>query len=192
MLRKLYDQVIRLAATRWAVPALAAVAFAESSFFPIIPDVLLAPMVLARRERAWLFATVCTVASVLGGLFGYLIGYWLQPVGEAMLRFFGDRSGLPAYKALFAQWGFWIILVKGFTPVPFKLITIASGLAQFNLGQFVFACSLTRGARFFLETALLRHPRAKAIIDRHLVALTLAGIVAVAAAFIAVRLLAHG
>ena len=192
MLRKAYDRVIALAGTRWAMPMLAAIAFAESSFFPIIPDVLLAPMVLGRRDRAWTYAFVCTLFSVLGGLFGYAIGYWLQPAGEALLRLFGDHAGLTAYRKEFARWGLWIILIKGFTPVPFKLITIASGLARFDLLQFTLAATATRGARFFIETALLQHPSAKALVERHLLLITVMGVLAVLAAVVAVKVISHG
>ena len=191
MLRKLYDRVMALSATRWAVPALAAVSFAEASFFPIIPEVMLGPMVLARQERAWTYAGVCTVASVLGGLFGYAIGVFLQPVGEALLRFFGHGQGMGAYQAWFAANGFWVILLKGFTPIPFKLVTIASGIARFSLPQFVLAAVITRGGRFFLGAALLRHPAAKALVERHLLLLTAAGFLAVLGAVVAIKVLGH-
>ena len=189
MLRKFYDGVIALAATRWALPALAAVSFAEASFFPIIPEVLLGPMILARREKAWLYAFVCAAASVVGGLFGYAIGYWLEPVGIALLKFFGHGQGLEAYRGWFAANGFVIILAKGLTPIPFKLVTIASGLARFDLMQFTLAAAITRGGRFFLEALLLRQPQAKAFVDKHLVLLTVLGVAAAVIALVAVNLL---
>ena len=191
MLRKLYDRVMALAGTRWATPTLAAVSFAEASFFPIIPEVLLGPMVLARQERAWWYALICTVASVLGGLFGYAIGVFLTPLGLQLLRIFGHGQGMEAYQSWFAANGFWVILLKGFTPIPFKLVTIASGIARFELWQFVLAATITRGGRFFLGAALLRHPHAKALVEKHLVALSIAGAVAVLAALVAVKMLAH-
>ena len=190
-LRGTYDRVMALSATRWAMPALAAVSFAEASFFPLIPEVMLAPMVLARQERAFWYAAVATVASVLGGLFGYAIGVFLQPVGEAILRVFGHGQGMEAYRAWFAANGFWVILIKGFTPIPFKLVTIASGIARFNLAQFVLAAAITRGGRFFIGAALLRHPQAKALVERHLTAITVAGFLAVLAAVIAVKIFGH-
>ena len=193
MLRKLYDWGIALAGTRWATPALAAVSFAEASFLPVIPEVLLGPMVLARQERAWWYAFVCTVASVVGGLFGYAIGVFLTPLGLQLLRLFGHGQGMEAYQSWFAANGFWVILLKGFTPIPFKLVTIASGIARFDLPLFVLAAAITRGGRFFLGAALLRHPHAKALVERHLLALTIAGALAVVAALVAVKLLApHG
>ncbi len=189
MLRKFYDRVIALAATRWALPALAAVAFAEASVFPIIPEVLLAPMVLARREKAWLYAAVCTAGSVLGGLLGYAIGYWLTPLGEWLLHVFGGGQGLEAYRSWFAANGFWVILAKGLTPIPFKLVTIASGLARFDLAQFVLAAVITRGARFFLGAALLQHPSVKALVERHLLLLSALGLASIALAVVALKLL---
>ncbi len=171
MLRRLYDRVIRLADTRWATPVLAAVAFAEASFFPLPPDALLAPMVLARRDKAWTYAAVCSLASVLGGLLGYAIGVFLEPVGLKLLALFGHGHGMEAYRGWFARNGFWIILVKGLTPIPYKLVTIASGIARYDLRLFLLASVLTRGGRFFLEAALLQHPAAKTFVDRHLLLL---------------------
>jgi membrane protein YqaA with SNARE-associated domain len=193
LLRSVYNRVMALAGTRWATPTLAAVSFAEASFLPIIPEVLLGPMVLARQERAWWYALVCTVASVLGGLFGYAIGVFLTPLGLQLLRLFGHGQGMEAYQAWFADNGFWVILLKGFTPIPFKLVTIASGIARFDLLQFTAAAVLTRGGRFFLGAALLRHPRAKALVEKHLLLLSVLGVLAVIAALVAVKFLApHG
>ena len=191
MLRALYARVMALAGTRWAMPALAAVSFAEASFFPIIPEVLLGPMVLARQERAWMYALVCTVASVLGGLFGYAIGVFLEPLGLQILRLFGHGQGMEAYRSWFAANGFWVILLKGFTPIPFKLVTIASGIARFDIWQFCLAATITRGGRFFLGAALLRHPRSKALVEENLLLLSVLGVVAVLAALVAVKLLSH-
>ena len=189
MLRALYDRVLALAGTRWAVPALAAVSFAESSFLPIPPDALLIPMVLARRERAWLYALVCTLGSVLGGLFGYAIGFFLAPLGLKLLTLMGHSGGLASFQAWYARFGVWVILVKGLTPIPYKLVTIASGLAHFSLPVFVAASLATRGARFFLEAALLQHPAAKAVIDRHLMLIVVLAGVAVVLALVAVKLI---
>jgi len=150
MLRKLYDGVFNLARGRHATPALAMVAFAESSFFPIPPDVMLAPMILARPEKAYFYAGVCTLASVLGGILGYAIGYFLTDLGLAILRVLGHSDGLDHFRQWFAQWGLWVILIKGLTPIPYKLVTIASGLAAFSFPVF------TRGGRFFLEAWILK------------------------------------
>src|SRR5215467_13600035 len=127
--------MLRLAAGRHAMWAMAAI-----SFVPLPPDFLLVPMTLARPRRAWLIATVCTVASVLGGFVGYAIGYFLfDAVGRPVLEFYHAMDRYEALKAGFAHWGAWIIILKGLTPIPFKLVTIASGVAEFNLLSFTLA-----------------------------------------------------
>jgi len=170
MLRKLYDWVIDLAGSRHAPLALAIVSFLESSCFPVPPDVMLAPMVLAKPQRAFLFAGVCTVASVLGGLLGYAIGVWLAPLGHYILAFFGHPQGQEEFHRWFAQWGVWIILIKGLTPIPYKLVTITAGLARFDLFTFVWASIVTRGARFLLTATLLKYfgPGIRAEVERRL------------------------
>jgi membrane protein YqaA with SNARE-associated domain len=151
MSRSLYDRVMALSASPHAVPALAAVAFAESSFFPIPPDVLLAPMALAQPRRAWRFALVATIASVAGGMLGYAIGALLyDTLGRWLVDLYGYGAKMEALKATYAHWGWLVILVKGVTPIPFKLVTITSGLLGYNFPLFVALSALTRGARFFL------------------------------------------
>ena len=157
MFRKLYDWVMGLAGSRHASKALAAVSFAESSFFPIPPDVMLAPMVLARPDRAFVYAGICTAASVLGGLLGYAIGFYLEPVGMWLLSVIGHADGKAAFEKWFADWGLWVILIKGATPIPYKLVTITAGLAQFSLVTFIWASVLTRGFRFFAVAAILKY-----------------------------------
>ena len=158
MLRKLYDKVIALSESRHALHTLAAVSFAESSFFPIPPDVILVPMALAQPHKARLYALVCTIASVLGGLVGYAIGALLfDTVGKWLISAYGYGDGIEAFRAAYAKWGAWIILIKGMTPIPFKIVTIASGFAGYNLLAFFVLSIITRGARFFLEAELLRH-----------------------------------
>lgn len=189
MLRPLYDRVLKLSSTRWALPTLAAVSFAEASFFPIIPEVILAPMVLSRREKAWLYAAVCSGASVVGGLLGYAIGVFLVPLANAIIGFFGHGQSVETYRGWYGQYGFWILILKGFTPIPFKLVTITSGIFRFNLGLFVLACVITRSARFFLEAALLQHPQAKAFVDRYLWQLAIGAVLLVVAAVVALKVL---
>ncbi|MEQ1889761.1 MAG: YqaA family protein [Alphaproteobacteria bacterium] len=156
MFRKLYDWTMAQAAGRHAVPALAVVSFAESSFFPIPPDVMLIPMILARPDQAWRIATICTLASVMGGVLGYAIGYYLfATIGQMIIDFYHLQSGFEAYRELFAEYGLWIILIKGLTPIPYKLITIASGVFKFDFGVFMLASIATRGVRFFAIAALL-------------------------------------
>jgi membrane protein YqaA with SNARE-associated domain len=156
MLRRLYDWTIALSASPWALWALAAVAFAESSFFPLPPDLLLLPMALARPRRAWLYALVCTVSSVLGGILGYAIGALLyDTVGHWLIGAYGYGDSLHEFRRLYQEWGQWIILIKGLTPIPYKLVTIASGLAGYNLFWFIVLSIITRGIRFFLIAALI-------------------------------------
>ena len=182
MLRPLYNWALGLAAGRFALPALAAIAAIEATFPFVPPDVLLGPMVLARRERAWLYAAVCTVSSVIGGCVGYAIGYFAAPAAMKVLELAGRTDGLAAFQALFAKIGLAVILIKGLTPVPYMVVTLASGLAHFSLPVFIGASLLTRGGRFFLEAALLQHPHAKAFVDRHLTALVVGALVLLVAA----------
>ncbi|WP_303977483.1 YqaA family protein [Dongia mobilis] len=155
MLRRLYDWIMRLAESPRALWALALVSFAESSFFPIPPDPMLIPMVLANRRRAWAFASVATIASVVGGIAGYFIGYSLESLGQSILAFYGYRDAMGDFQAMFAEWGLWIILIKGLTPIPYKFVTIASGMAGFDLKIFILASIATRGGRFFIIATLL-------------------------------------
>ena len=156
MLQGLYDWTMGVARHRQALWGLAAVAFIESSLFPIPPDVLLIPMVIARPQRAFLLAAVCTLASVAGGYLGYAIGYFaFESFGKEVLEFYGVMDRYEALKASFAEWGAWIIVLKGMTPIPYKLITIASGALKFNLATFTLASLISRSLRFFLVAALL-------------------------------------
>lgn len=157
MFRGLYDWTLRLAGHRHAIRSMAAISFAESSFFPIPPDVMIVPMILARRDQAWLIAAVCTVSSVAGGALGYAIGYFLyDTLGQWLMNLYGMSDGITEFRAWYDKWGAAIILVKGLTPIPFKLVTIASGFAAFNFPLFLACALVTRGARFFLIAALLK------------------------------------
>ena len=156
MFDTLYARVKTLAQSRHAEASLAAVAFAESSFFPIPPDVLLAPMALAHPGKAWRFALVATLASVLGGVLGYATGAALyDTLGQWLVNLYGYGAKMDALKATYAEWGWLVILVKGLTPIPFKLVTITSGLLGYNFPLFVALSVLTRGARFFLVAGAL-------------------------------------
>ncbi|TMJ18656.1 MAG: DedA family protein [Alphaproteobacteria bacterium] len=157
MFRALYDWTLRLAGHRHAIRYMALISFAESSFFPVPPDVMVVPMVLARREQAWTIAAVCTVSSVLGGMLGYAIGFFLwEQVGAPLAHLYGMTEGIEGFRAKFDQYGAAIILLKGLTPIPFKLVTIASGFAHFNFALFLACATITRAARFFLLSGLLR------------------------------------
>ena len=192
MIERLYSRALALAASRHAMTAMAAVSFAESSFFPLPPDILLIPMILARPRRAFLLAAVCTIASVLGGFVGYAIGYFLfDAIGRPVLEFYHAMNRYDALKAAFAQWGVWIILIKGLTPIPYKLITIASGVAQFPLLPFALASLVSRSLRFFLVAALLRWfgERVREFIERRLMLVTSLFAVALVGGFLALRYL---
>ena len=192
MIRRLYDWAIASASKPYALPVMAAVSFTESSFFPIPPDAMLVPMVLARPDRAWAIAGVCTIASVIGGLFGYAIGYFLyETLGQWLISVYGYGDAFGEYQAGFAQWGTWIILAKGLTPIPYKLVTIASGLAKFDLFTFVWASILTRGVRFFVEAALLWRfgPTIRDFIEKRLTLVTTLFLVGIVGGFILLKLL---
>jgi membrane protein YqaA with SNARE-associated domain len=152
----LYNAALRWATHRHASRYLSALSFAESSFFPIPPDVMLAPMVLARRDRAWFLAGLTTVASVAGGLFGYLIGKFLfGTVAEPIIEFYDARSAFERARTWFEIYGVWVVFVAGFTPIPYKIFTISAGLIGMSLVPFMLASLVGRGARFFLVAGLI-------------------------------------
>jgi membrane protein YqaA with SNARE-associated domain len=189
---RLYGRALGLAAGRNALWTLAAVSFAESSFFPIPPDVLLIPMILARPRRAFLIAAVCTAASVAGGFLGYAIGYFLfDAIGRPILEFYQAMGRYEALKAAFAEWGVWIIILKGLTPIPYKLVTIASGVAQFPLIAFALASVVSRSLRFFLLAALLWRwgEPVRGFIERRLMLVTTLFAVALVGGFVVLRYL---
>lgn len=188
MLRRLYDAVMALAASRKAPLWLAVVSFAESSFFPAPPDLLLGPMCLARRDKALFYALICTVSSVIGGLLGYWIGATL---GEGLLIWMGLGEKLKGFQELYGQWGVWVILIKGLTPIPYKIVTIASGLAHFDLKIFIFASIVTRGLRFFLVAGLLKAFGApiQAFVEERLILVTSIVALVLIAAVVAIKLL---
>lgn len=192
LLRQMYGWTMSLAAGRHAPTALAAVSFAESSFFPIPPDVLLVPMVLARRERAYVYAAVCTAASVLGGALGYAIGVWLfGSLGQWLISAYGLGDDMAKFQASYAEWGAAIILLKGLTPIPYKLVTIASGFAGYDFPLFLLLSAITRGARFFLEAALLKRygEPVRDFIENRLEWVMLGVAVAIVGGFLLVRLI---
>ncbi len=171
MLRRLYDWCVDAAGKPHAAWILGAISFAESSFFPIPPDIMLIPMALARPDRAWFFAGLCTVTSVVGGLFGYLIGAALYgTVGHWLIQLYGYGDKVEAFRTAYAQYGALIILLKGLTPIPYKIVTITSGFAGYNIGLFILFSIITRGERFFVEAFLLNRygARARTIIEERL------------------------
>lgn len=191
MMASLKDRTLALARSPNAERALFAISFAESSFFPLPPDLLLGPMAAAEPAKWWRYALTCTVASVLGGLLGYAIGmYLMDTLGQGILNFFGySGERYQALQAQYAQYGLWVILIKGLTPIPYKLVTIASGALHFSFPVFVAASIVTRGARFLLVAWLFQKfgPAMGPIIEKRLGLVLLA----VAAAIVGGYVLLH-
>jgi len=192
MLKRLYDRLITVAAGPNAIWALIAVAFAESSFFPIPPDVLLIPMMLARPRAAWRLAAYCTLASVAGGMLGYAIGFYgFDLIGRPILEFYGAMPRYDALKAQFGEYGTWIIILKGMTPIPYKLVTITSGALHFDLAAFAGASIISRSLRFFLLALLLWWfgPAVRDFIEKRLMLVTSLFAVCLVGGFVVLRYL---
>jgi membrane protein YqaA with SNARE-associated domain len=193
MLRRVYDWCIAAADKPYALWILAAVAFAESSFFPVPPDIMLVPMSLAKPPRAWVYALVCTIASVTGGLLGYAIGALLyDSVGHWLISLYGLGDKVETFREFYARWGSVAILLKGLTPIPYKLVTITSGFAGYNIWLFVLFSVITRGARFFIEAVLLNRfgEPIRAEIEKRLgLWVTLFAILLIGGVIVAVKLL---
>lgn len=192
MLQAMYARTMSLAGAPNAVWWLAVISFTESSFFPIPPDVLLIPMILARPEKAWYYAGVCTIASVLGGAFGWLIGYALfDQLAQPILAMYGYGAKFAAFQQSYQEWGLWIILIKGLTPIPYKIVTIASGAAHFDFLTFMLASIATRGGRFFLVALLLHFfgARVREFIEKRLTLVTTLVAVGIIGGFVALRYL---
>jgi len=176
MFEKLYARTMQLAAGRRAPGTLAAVSFAESSFFPVPPDLLLIPMCLAARDRAFFFAGLCTLFSVLGALLGYGIGFFFfETIGSAVLEFYGFAEAFAEFQTRYREWGLWIVAGAGFTPFPYKVITIASGVAGMDVLPFALASFVSRGLRFYIVAALLWYfgPSIQSFVEKHLAPLSI-------------------
>lgn len=192
MLRALYDWTIRLSAHPRATWALAAISFIESSVFPIPPDVVLIPMVLAVRRRAWWFAVVCTVASVAGGWLGYAIGNMaFEAIGKPLFELYGYTARFEEFRALYNEWGAWAVFIAGVTPFPYKVITILSGLTGLDLVVFTVASVLARGLRFFVVAGLLWYfgEPIRTFIERYLNGLAILFVVLLVGGFVALKYL---
>jgi membrane protein YqaA with SNARE-associated domain len=192
MMRRLYDWMMRMAASRRAPWALALVSFIESSFFPIPPDVMLIPMILSRREQAWWYASIATVASVVGGLLGYAIGYYFyDTVGLPILKFYGREHALDSFIAFVHTYGVPAVIIKGMTPIPFKVVTIAAGVAKMDLFAFIGASIIARAMRFYLVAGLLYFfgEPIREFIERRLMLVTTLFVVVLVGGFVAVRYL---
>ncbi len=190
-LRRLYAWMMKNARGRHAWAGLAAFAFAESSFFPIPADVMLVPMVLAHRERAFHLAAWCSLFSVLGGALGYAIGsVFFDTIGQWLIHTYGLQAAFDGFRAAYAKYGYWI-MVQGLTPIPYKLVTIASGFAGFNFPLFMALSTVTRGLRYTLVSSLLYFFGApvQAIIEKYMEVALIGFLVLVVLGFVAVRYL---
>jgi membrane protein YqaA with SNARE-associated domain len=171
MLRRIYDWCIASAGKPHASWIMGFVSFVESSFFPVPPDAMLIPMALARPDKAYFYATLCTVTSVAGGVLGWVIGYFLyESLGLWLMQLYGYGGKVEAFREAYVEWGTWIILLKGVTPIPYKIVTITSGFAGYNLALFIVFSFIARGMRFYLTAFLLNRygARARAIIEERL------------------------
>jgi len=171
MLRKMYNWCVDAAGKPYATWLLGFVSFVESSFFPIPPDAMLIPMGLARPDRAWFYATVCTVTSVAGGVLGYVIGAVLyDSIGQWLIQLYGYGAKAEAFREAYRQYGAWIILLKGLTPIPYKIVTITSGLAAYPILPFILLSVVARGMRFYFVAFLIHRfgDRARKIIEERL------------------------
>ena len=189
MLRRLYDWTLALAAHRHAGGWLAAVSFIESAFFPIPPDIMLIPMVLAHRAKAWAYALICTLASVGGALMGYLIGYVLwESLGQPIIDFYNATAAFDKFTGFYDAWGIWIVLAAAISFLPFKVATIASGVAGLAVGPFLLTSLIGRGIRFFTVAGLIYFfgPQIRALIDRYFNILSLAFIGLLLLGFLAI------
>lgn len=190
MIRRLYDKCIAYADKPSAPYVMGAVSFAESSFFPIPPDVLLIPMSIARPERALWYATIATFASVAGGILGYFIGLLLyDTIGLWLMQLYGYTDKVEAFREQYRINGHWIMLIKGVTPIPFKIVTITSGLAGYNFGWFVLLSVVARGVRFYGFALLIMWlgPSARHFIEKHLTLVTFAGLAALIGGFVVIK-----
>ena len=192
MLRRLYDWTLHQASGPSAPYALGVVSFAESSVFPIPPDVLLIPMIIAERMKAWWYALLCTITSVIGGIAGYLIGALLfNEVAQPILSFYGYGEKFQHFAAQYNEWGAWIVFIAGVTPFPFKVITIASGATGLSLPIFILASIVARGLRFFVVAALLYFlgPPIRAFIEKRLALVFTIFVIGLVGGFVAIKFL---
>lgn len=192
MLRKMYNKVLELADKKSAMWSLGIISFIESSFFPIPPDVLLIPMVLGNRKKAWKIAMICTISSIFGALFGYAIGMFLyDAVALPLLEFYHYTDKFNEFKNLYSEWGAWVVAFFGFTPFPYKVITITSGVVHLNIFIFILASLISRAGRFFLVAGLLWKfgDPMKEFIERRLGLLTIIFFVLLIGCFIGIKYL---
>ena len=187
MIRRLYEWILALSGRPSAPYVLGAVAFAESSFFPVPPDAMLVPMAVSRPDRIWFYAFIATVGSVLGGLVGYAIGALLfDSLGTWLIRLYGLQDKAETFRQSYAEYGHWVILLKGLTPIPYKLVTITSGFAHYSLFWFTVLSIVTRGLRFFVLAGLLGRygVQIRGVLDRHLNAVVAISVAVIVLGFV--------
>lgn len=192
MMRRIYDWMMEKARSDRAPHALFWVSFIESSFFPIPPDVMLIPMVIANRLKAWWYASVATVGSVIGGVFGYLIGYFFfEQIGEPILEFYGKAESFGEFTSWFNEWGVWILIIKGMTPFPYKVLTITAGVTHMPLIEFMLASVIARAMRFYLVAGLLYFfgEPIREFIEKRLTLVTTVFVVLLVLGFVAIKYL---
>lgn len=192
MMKRMYDKVMRVAASDRAPQGLFWVSFVESSFFPIPPDVMLIPMILANRLKAWSYATLATIGSVIGGAFGYAIGYFLfEQVGQPILKFYGKAEGFAEFTSWFNEWGVWILIAKGWTPFPYKVLTITAGVTHMPFIEFMIASVVARAMRFYLVAGLLYFfgEPIRDFIEKRLTLVTTVAVVLLVGGFVMVKFL---
>ena len=192
MMRRMYDWMMGMAGSPRAPWALGVVSFIESSFFPIPPDVMLIPMVLRDRSKAWWYATIATVTSVAGGILGYAIGYFFfEAIGKPILNFYGKEHALDSFIQFVHEYGVEAVIIKGMTPIPFKVVTIAAGVAKMDLLAFIGASIVARSMRFYLVAALLYFfgQPIREFIERRLTLVTTVFVVVLVSGFVAVKYL---
>ncbi len=190
MMRRLYDWMMRMARSDKAPHALFWVSFIESSFFPIPPDVMLVPMVLAQRLKAWWFASVATIGSVLGGALGYAIGYFFfEAIGKPILQLYGKADSFGQFAQWFNEWGVWILIIKGMTPFPYKVLTITAGVTAMPFLEFMIASVVARAMRFYLVAGLLYWfgEPIRDFIEKRLSLVTTVFVIALVGGFVAVK-----
>ena len=187
MIRKSYNWILAHAGTPKAKWVLGSVSFAESSFFPLPPDPLYMAMILARVQDAWKLAFLCTITSVVGGILGYYIGYGLyESVGEWIIEAYQLQNAFDKFQDSFNEYGFWIIALKGLTPIPYKVVTIFSGVAKLDMKTFLFASVIARGFRFYMVAAILKYagPQLRAYIEKNLTFVTILVLIAIVLGFV--------
>jgi membrane protein YqaA with SNARE-associated domain len=192
MLRRFYDWLIEISDKPYAVWVLGGLSFADSSFFPLPPDPLLLAMTVAHPKRAWFYALVCTLTSVAGAVLGYAIGMWFyDSLGHWIITMVGGGDSVEKFRAFYAEWGSMAILVKGLTPIPYKVVTILSGFAGYNFFWFMVLSLITRGARFYIEAGILNYlgDDARHYVERHLTTVAIVFVVFLVGGVLAARYL---